>query len=43
VVGLLALLLAKVYSHAAAYRVIAVVLVVGAPVVAWMLVLRAIS
>ncbi|MEW1954954.1 hypothetical protein [Terrabacter sp. NPDC080008] len=38
--GLLAAGLAKVYGHAAALRVLAIILAVGAPVVAWVLVLR---
>ena len=42
-VGLVATVLAKAYSHAAAYRVLAIILVVGAPVFAWFLALRAIS
>ena len=42
-VGLVAVVLAKVYSHATAYRVIAIILVIGAPVVAWVLALQAIS
>jgi hypothetical protein len=39
-VGLLAAGLAKVYGHAAALRVIAIILAVGAPVVGWFLVLH---
>jgi hypothetical protein len=42
-VGVVAAVLAKVYAHAAAQRVIAIILAVGAPVVAWVLVLRALS
>jgi hypothetical protein len=42
-VGLVAVLLAKVYSHATAYRVLAIILVVGAPVAAWFVVVRAIG
>jgi hypothetical protein len=42
-VGLLAAVLAKVYSHAAAYRVLAIILVIGAPVVAWVLAIHSIS
>lgn len=34
-VGLLAALLVKVYSHAAAWRVVGIVLALGAPVVGW--------
>jgi len=41
--GIAAAVVAKVYSHAAAYRVLAIILAVGAPVVAWFLVVRAIS
>jgi hypothetical protein len=42
-VGILGAVIAKVYSHAAALRVLAIILVVGAPVVAWLLVVRAVS
>lgn len=42
-VGILGAVVAKVYSHAAALRVLAIILVVGAPVVAWLLVVRAVS
>jgi hypothetical protein len=42
-VGIVAVVLAKVYSHATAYRVLAIILVVGAPVVAWFVAVRAIS
>jgi hypothetical protein len=42
-VGILGAVFAKVYSHAAALRVLAIILVVGAPVVAWLLVVRAVS
>lgn len=42
-VGLLAAVLAKVYSHAAAYRVIAIILVMGAPVVAWVLAIHSLD
>ncbi len=42
-VGLLAAVLAKVYVHAAAYRVLAIVLVVGAPVAAWVLAIHSFS
>ena len=41
-VGLGAAVVAKVYSHAAALRVVAIILAVGAPVVAWFLVVRTI-
>jgi len=41
--GLVAAVIAKVYAHAAAQRVLAIVLAVGAPVVAWVLVLQAFS
>ncbi len=41
--GLVAAVLAKVYAHAAAQRVLAIILAVGAPVVAWVLVLRALT
>ena len=40
--GLVAAVIVRVYGHAAAYRVIGIILVVGAPVVAWAAVLRAI-
>lgn len=40
-VGIAAAVIVKVYGHAAAYRVIGISLAVGAPVVAWFLVLRA--
>ena len=40
--GVVAAVLAKVYAHAAGFRVIAIILVIGAPVVAWVLVLRTI-
>ena len=40
--GIAAALIAKVYGHAPALRVIAIVLAVGAPVVAWVLVTRAV-
>lgn len=42
-VGILGAVVAKVYSHAAALRVLAIILVVGAPVVAWLLVVRVVS
>jgi hypothetical protein len=42
-VGLLAAVLAKVYGHAAAYRVLAIILVIGAPVVAWFLAIHSIG
>ncbi|WP_460628456.1 hypothetical protein [Intrasporangium mesophilum] len=42
-VGILAAVLAKVYVHAAAYRVLAIILVIGAPVVAWVLAIHSIS
>lgn len=42
-VGIVAAVIAKVYSHAAALRVLAIILVVGAPVVAWFLVVRAVT
>lgn len=42
-IGLLAAVLAKIYSHAAGFRVIAIILVVGAPVICWFLVVRAVS
>ena len=42
-VGLAAAVIAKVYAHAAAQRVLAIILAVGAPVVAWVLVLRTIN
>jgi hypothetical protein len=42
-VGVVAAVVAKVYGHAAALRVVSIILVVGAPVVAWFLVVRAIS
>ncbi|GAB3880258.1 hypothetical protein [Terrabacter terrigena] len=41
-VGVVAAVIAKVYSHAAALRVLAIILAVGAPVVAWVLVVNAI-
>lgn len=41
-VGIAAAVIAKVYSHAAALRVLAIILAVGAPVVAWVLVVNAI-
>jgi hypothetical protein len=41
-VGVVAAVIAKVYSHAAGWRVIAIILVVSAPVVAWVLALRTI-
>ncbi|EWT02790.1 hypothetical protein N865_03105 [Intrasporangium oryzae NRRL B-24470] len=40
VVGVFAAVMAKVYNHAAGYRVIAIILAVGAPVVAWFLAIR---
>jgi len=40
VVGVAAAVIVKVYGHAAAYRVIGIILAVGAPVVAWFLALR---
>lgn len=43
VVGIVAAVVAKVYGHAAALRVLAIILVVGAPVVAWFLVVRAVT
>lgn len=43
VVGVVAAVLAKVYGHAAGFRVIAIILAVGAPVVAWFAVVRAIA
>lgn len=43
VVGLVAAGVAKVYSHAAALRVLAIALAVGAPVVGWFLVVHAIG
>ena len=42
-VGVAAAVVAKVYSHAAALRVLAIILAVGAPVVAWFLVVHAIG
>jgi hypothetical protein len=42
-VGIVAAVIAKVYGHAAALRVLAIILVVGAPVVAWFLVVRAVT
>ena len=39
-VGVVAAVIVKVYGHAAAYRVIGIILAVGAPVVAWFLVMR---
>jgi hypothetical protein len=42
VVGLVAAVLVKVYGHAAAYRVLGIILVMGAPVLAWFLAVRAI-
>ncbi|NUO92073.1 MAG: hypothetical protein HOQ18_14805 [Dermatophilaceae bacterium] len=41
-VGIAAAVIAKVYSHAAALRVLAIILAVGAPVAAWVLVVNAI-
>ena len=41
-IGVVAAVLAKVYAHAAALRVLAIILAVGAPVVAWALVVNAI-
>jgi hypothetical protein len=43
VVGLVAAVVAKVYSHAAALRVLAIALAVGAPVVGWFVVVHAIG
>ncbi len=42
-VGIVGAVIAKVYGHAAALRVLAIILVVGAPVVGWFLVVRAVS
>ena len=42
-VGLVAAVVAKVYSHAAALRALAIALAVGAPVVGWFLVVHAIG
>lgn len=42
-VGVLGAVIAKVYGHAAALRVLSIILVVGAPVVAWFIVVRAVS
>lgn len=42
-IGLLAAVLARVYNHAAGFRVIAIILVVGAPVICWFLAVRAVS
>ena len=39
-VGIAAAVIVKVYGHAAAYRVVGIILAVGAPVVAWFLVMR---
>ncbi|TQN48780.1 hypothetical protein FHX52_1927 [Humibacillus xanthopallidus] len=39
-VGVGAAVIVKVYGHAAAYRVIGIILAIGAPVVAWFLVMR---
>jgi hypothetical protein len=41
--GLVAAVVAKVYHHAAALRVLAIILAVGAPVVGWFLVVHAIG
>jgi hypothetical protein len=41
-VGVVAAVIAKVYSHAAALRVLAIILAVGTPVVAWVLVVNSI-
>ena len=43
VLGVLAAVLAKVYNHAAGLRVIAIITVVGCPVIAWLVVVRAVS
>ena len=40
--GIAAAVIAKVYGHASALRVIAIVLAVGAPVIAWVLITRAV-
>lgn len=41
--GAFAAVIAKVYNHAAGYRVIAIILAVGSPVVAWFLAIRVLS
>jgi hypothetical protein len=41
-IAVVAAVIAKVYGHAAALRVLAIILAVGAPVVAWVLVVNAI-
>lgn len=42
-IGVLAAVMVRVYSHAAAFRVLGVVLVVGAPVIAWAVLVRSVS
>ena len=42
-IGVLAAVLVRVYSHAAAIRVLGIVLVVGAPVILWFVLVRSVS
>ena len=42
-IGVLAAIMVRVYSHAAAFRVLGIVLVVGAPVIAWAVLVRSVS
>ena len=42
-IGVLAAILVRVYSHAAAIRVLGIVLVVGAPVILWFVLVRSVS
>lgn len=41
-IGVLAALMVRVYSHAAAFRVLGIVLVVGVPVLAWAVLVRSV-
>ena len=41
-IGVLAAIMVRVYSHAAAFRVLGIVLVVGAPVILWLVLARSV-
>jgi hypothetical protein len=42
-IGVLAAIMVRVYSHAAAFRVLGIVLVVGAPVILWLVLVRSVA